>query len=210
MGAHVAQVSPPPRAGDEQRRRILRAATECLAIWGADGVKLRDIAERAGVSVGMLQHYFVARDPLLIEAFDWSSRELCSYWDRLVAGEDDPWDRITSLISDFTGHPQLRDHCKTWVELCAAGGRRPELRPAVERIVTWWREALDSALRQGEESGQFRLLLPRPTTVDLLVAAVDGWELRLASEASPLTAAQMREAFLSSARVLLGLGLEPD
>ena len=61
---------------EEQRERILRAASRVLAEHGFDGVRLRGIAKAAGVSIGMLQHYFETREHLLKQAAVWGSDDI--------------------------------------------------------------------------------------------------------------------------------------
>ncbi len=61
-----------PRVIDQQERRaqLARTAMEVIAARGVQGATLRDIADAAGVSVGILQHNFRTRNALLLAAFE--------------------------------------------------------------------------------------------------------------------------------------------
>lgn len=52
----------------ERRRRVLLAAIELAAEGGYDGVQMREVAERAGVAIGTVYHYFDSKDHLLAES----------------------------------------------------------------------------------------------------------------------------------------------
>ena len=56
-----------PRQVDHAARRaeLADAATELIADVGVDGLRLRDVAARAGCTTGMLTHYFADKRELL-------------------------------------------------------------------------------------------------------------------------------------------------
>ncbi|RDI23853.1 TetR/AcrR family transcriptional regulator [Lentzea flaviverrucosa] len=56
-------------AHDERRGAILEAVFEIIDTEGTHQVSIRRVAERAGVSVGRVQHYFPSKDDLLTAAF---------------------------------------------------------------------------------------------------------------------------------------------
>lgn len=65
------------RAGAEDRRaKVLEAAMYLIAERGLDGVSMRDIAERAGMSPGHILYYFASKDALLFDVLRWSEADL--------------------------------------------------------------------------------------------------------------------------------------
>ena len=42
---------------EERRAAIMAAAEQLLAVHGFDAMRLRDVAQQAGVSIGLIQHY---------------------------------------------------------------------------------------------------------------------------------------------------------
>ncbi len=61
----------------ETQERIVSAARELLAEDGPEGVSVRRVASRAGLSVGAIRHYFASQEELLVEA------GLTKYYDQL-------------------------------------------------------------------------------------------------------------------------------
>jgi TetR/AcrR family transcriptional regulator, transcriptional repressor of bet genes len=53
-----------------QRRSIAEAVFRLAVARGADAVSMRDVAAEAGVSLGMVQHYFRSKDEMLLFALD--------------------------------------------------------------------------------------------------------------------------------------------
>lgn len=61
----------PKRVDPVQRRRsIAEAVFRVTADRGVEAVSLRDVAAEAGVSLGMVQHYFRTKDEMLLFALD--------------------------------------------------------------------------------------------------------------------------------------------
>ncbi|GAB4054501.1 TetR/AcrR family transcriptional regulator [Catellatospora paridis] len=55
---------------DERRRTIAEAVFRVIETTGSEAVSLRDVAAEAGVSMGMVQHYFSTKDEMLMFALD--------------------------------------------------------------------------------------------------------------------------------------------
>ncbi|MDH4413344.1 MAG: TetR family transcriptional regulator C-terminal domain-containing protein [Rhizobium sp.] len=58
------------RAGEAERRKDLIAATlDSISDHGLEGATVRDIAARAGVTGGLIRHYFTGKDEMLQAAY---------------------------------------------------------------------------------------------------------------------------------------------
>lgn len=58
------------REGEDLRRRALVEATlACIATLGMEGTTVREIAIRAGVTAGLIRHYFASKDELVLAAY---------------------------------------------------------------------------------------------------------------------------------------------
>ena len=52
---------------EPRKIQIMEATERLIAEYGFDGLRLRDVSKTAGVSIGMIQHYFETRDGLVLE-----------------------------------------------------------------------------------------------------------------------------------------------
>lgn len=61
-----------PKVGQEKMRRaqVINAALECLAEKGFEDLTLDMVAEKAGVSKGVLMYYFSNKKDMMLKAFD--------------------------------------------------------------------------------------------------------------------------------------------
>jgi AcrR family transcriptional regulator len=207
MSSVDARRQPPPAEAPDRRAAILDAAARCLAEYGYDRVRLRDISRESKVSIGLIQHYFETRDVLLAEAFARVSQDLIAQWSLVVRDEADPWQRIVALIDRLAEDPDLRRHCITWTQFCVVASREPALRDGVREIYAVWRRHLADAVREGVASGRFRPAMDVDDVLDLLLTHVDGCELSIAAGVGGLDAERLRTLVLRTAA--LTLGLEP-
>jgi Transcriptional regulator len=59
------------RAGEGERRQDLITATlDCVAEFGLQGATVRQIAARAGVTGGLIRHYFSSKDQMIEAAYE--------------------------------------------------------------------------------------------------------------------------------------------
>lgn len=93
---------PAREGGAEVRERLLNAATELTIERGFDAAGIREIAERAGVSSGMIAYYFGSRrglyEAMFERAIDSLSSNLATELDALLPGADP----IETLIRTHT------------------------------------------------------------------------------------------------------------
>lgn len=74
-----------PKASDgtaERQAHILAATTRIIARKGFSGLTLRAVAEEAGCSRGLVEHYFNSKSSLICGANDWANT---TYLDRVAA-----------------------------------------------------------------------------------------------------------------------------
>jgi AcrR family transcriptional regulator len=169
----------------QRRAHILHATLGLVARVGADRVRLRDVADEANVSIGMLQHYFSTRDALLREAFHTHAAEVTDRVQTAGALDVDPWQRITSLITSITRPADFHQRCVLWVEFAAAASRDAELRTLMSEAYDRWRTPLTEAVQAGVSAQLFRPLLSAESVVNTLLALIDGYELAVAIGEQP-------------------------
>jgi TetR/AcrR family transcriptional regulator, transcriptional repressor of bet genes len=94
-----------PRQVDhaQRRREIADALWRVVADHGVDAVSLRRVAGEAGVSMGLVQHYFHTRDAMLLFAFEMVGERVADDCGRQLAAMDDPGprDRVRVLLTQW-------------------------------------------------------------------------------------------------------------
>lgn len=138
-----------PKLGMEpiRREQICRAAAKVIAKEGFAGTTMRMVAEEAGVSTGMLNHYYANRMEMLEETLVFVSqrqqaREAAGLED-LKPGEE----RLRCVIRSVL--PTDRESMQAWRVWIAAHGESvhlPELRRVMGSRNDLWFEILSVAL----------------------------------------------------------------
>ncbi len=64
------------RSADERRRALVDATLRCIAEHGLEETSVRRICEIAGVSLGLVSHYFDGKEALVAAAYDQVAGEL--------------------------------------------------------------------------------------------------------------------------------------
>lgn len=164
---------------EPRKVHILDVTERLMAEHGFDGVRLRDIAAGAQVSIGMIQHYFDTRDALLLEAVSHASWRRAEEWASLGSGVVDPVERTKILLQ---GSIADRARCQAWMETCSASTRHSDLSPMIARIYSAWRGSLHDSIQGGVDSGAFRLDVPLGQALDAIMAMIDGLMLAVGTQ----------------------------
>jgi AcrR family transcriptional regulator len=164
--------APIRRERDRRRHRqeILEAAERVFAEKGYGRARMREIADRAGFSVGYLYRFWPSKKDLFLDLFRAKSEE----FRRLVLGRMEeapgPVERIEALVD--VHFELLRDHrdffriFSTYVEV-AGLGMREELGREVDRARQRWIATVEKVVRDGVERKRFVALPPRTLAVAL-------------------------------------------
>lgn len=182
----------------------MAVAGRVLAERGFERTRLRDVAEAAGVSIGLLQNYFETRDAMLEEAFSFMCEELIGRWREQAQLAPDPWQKIAGLIEELMKEPDPRAHSATWTEFCSSASRHPQLRPPVVSVYHTWRRILVAAVEEGRVLGLFPPGMPASDIADAINAEVDGLHMAMAVGAGLMDERRFSRLALGVASALLG------
>jgi AcrR family transcriptional regulator len=114
-----------PRKRDITRAKVIQAAIECIYNEGFHAAHTNRIAERAGVSWGVLQYHFGDKDGLLQAVLDNIFADFTASLTRAQLQEDPLKPRIAALVDvlwSLVSQPQYR----VSVAILRNAGRSPE------------------------------------------------------------------------------------
>ena len=102
---------------DVRRHSLIQATAACLAEQGARGVSVRSICRRAGVSAGLLTHYFDGIGALIVETYRDTGRKVALAVEQAVVDAgDDPRARLEAYVTASFRPPVLDpDLLATWL-----------------------------------------------------------------------------------------------
>lgn len=162
---------------DDKHAVLVGAAARVLRRVGFERMRLRDVATEAGVSIGLLQHYFETREQLGREAFAAACGQRAADFAASAEGVEDSRERIERMLRHAFEPALIADRAGSWLELCAAASRDPLLRAEAAAVQAAWREPMLEAIRAGQRDGELSADLDPERAADLLLALVDGAEI---------------------------------
>ena len=140
----------------QTREVILNAACDVIAETGFENIRMRMVAERAGVSTAALHYHFDTRENLFAEALHYSFAHTGADVYEANGNGDSATARLARIISaSLPVTSSLRREWAMWQELWCRAGRDPESRTlAVDlyRAHTGW---IEETLSDGIASGEF-------------------------------------------------------
>ena len=180
---------PPPKARTfiEQARRdqIVRAAIETIADVGYAKASFARIAERAGISPGLISYHFRSKDQLLTQVV----ADVESAMERAIIDATEGAETYLAALRGMI-ETQIRYFGAHTSEIVALGEIFSHARgePGLSEAAASGRQAtldeLEVMFRGGQQEGEFRDFAPRPMAV-VLLAALEAMPSELLSTPEP-------------------------
>jgi TetR/AcrR family transcriptional regulator, fatty acid metabolism regulator protein len=162
----------------EKRRQILDGAIRVFARKGFHAARVGDVAEEAGVSHGLVYHYFTSKDELLETVFRETWNEVLA----AIAAVEDSGEPAREQLRQVTkillrGWQNEPDRTTVIMREIA---RSPELQRLIADL-TKPREAVERIIRAGQNRGELRHDVDARLASTMLYGAIDeiltGWVL---------------------------------
>jgi AcrR family transcriptional regulator len=175
------------RDPDNRRLALMDACAAGLAEDGASGVSVRGICARAGVSAGLLRHYFDGIDDLIARTYAHVAAQVNAALQAAVAAAGPaPVARLRAFVTaSFLPPVATPGLLATWLAFWSLVKTRPEIAALHREIYSASLAELETLLRAaGVAEGDVRLAAIAVT------ALVDGLWLELSLDAGAFTPAE--------------------
>lgn len=130
------------RSESERREAIIQAAFEVASRDQLGGLSMRAVAERAGVSKGLVFFYFTDKDTLLLALLDWLlETTLVVEPPAEEAGEGGPARRLLAMVThEVEKLPAERAQAELFLDFWVLGRGQPEIQTRIRRAFVRYRE----------------------------------------------------------------------
>lgn len=183
--------------GPIRRRQVIDAVREILELEGWDALTMKRVSDRAGVSTGILAHYFGNKESMVADAIRDAYGRFIDDVLSTVALRQGALEKLIALIDRLTP-PSTRD-VPGWTFWFAVWGRMPfdaDIRRELAIVYLEYSFLVANILREGMEEGSV------PTSVDPVlaghqfVALADGLGLRCQMDPQGFPASTLRQVLL--------------
>ncbi|MEU0989468.1 TetR/AcrR family transcriptional regulator [Streptomyces sp. NPDC005953] len=215
QSAHVEGRGSSVRAGDAatevdltalRRLQLIGAASEVICRNGVDGARLKDIAQEAGVSLGMVQHYFRRREELISETISAMLELTLATWRSVSEREPDPVRRLFALLRfQVAGWAPFPKRWSFWIEFWSAANRDDTLRTYAQNVYQRWEFPFRSAVDAGLASGDFTPSVPVDRVSVILMSLADGAAVHVLMAGDTLDDEGMFDLLIDMACRILGI-----
>lgn len=157
----------------ETYHKLIVAAAACFAEKGFNGTSVREIALRAGISLGAMYTYFKGKDEL-VEAIILEEQKSA------LAKQQEPLHgtcfgqicRLAISCIQEVGYPSSHS---LWVEIIAESARKENLRVAFIASDKVMREGVADIIRKGVAAGEFSPHVDTQEATMTIFALIDGF-----------------------------------
>jgi AcrR family transcriptional regulator len=174
---------------EERRNVILEVTCQVVIERGFGAIRVVDVADRLGVSTGLIHYHFESKDQLLAEAFQWAAEadlaRLHAEVDRIGTAVE----RIERLIRLYA-HIEAEPGWMLWIDGWGEALRDPTLQRISQRLDLEWQQVLADLLRLGVAAGEFTCADP-DAAAWRLTALLDGLGLQVTVHEGLLTHEQL-------------------
>jgi AcrR family transcriptional regulator len=158
----------------QRRRELVSAASSLVSRKGLSGVRLRDVADAAGLTSGAVLYYYDNLDDLFTAAYDRAIDRFCADRERAIAGIVDPALRLATAVGMAIPQGPDDDEIRLLYELEPVAFRDEAcaalMTAYVERQIAMYAAILEA----GAATGTFALAGDARTIARNLIALEDG------------------------------------
>lgn len=170
------EASPISIEPNNRRSQIVRAAYCAIAEMGFEGLRMREIAARAGIDHSTLHYYFRGKESLIAGVLDYIVQEL------YLGRDTETSDRQRSPREQLDAHfaallRQGREHPEMFVvlaEIHARSARDSGIHSVMQSNERAWKKFILAILRAGVRTGDFDPMLDTDIAADAVLALIRG------------------------------------
>ncbi|MCW1918720.1 TetR family transcriptional regulator C-terminal domain-containing protein [Rhodobacter sp. KR11] len=195
-------------AEDKRRLALVEATLALVAEGGAQNATVRSIAERAGVTAGLIRHYFQSKDQLLIAAYrhlmDRMTDDSASV---LRAAPHAPEARLAAFVAASLTAPVVDPEALTlWATFLQETRRDPVMRETHSQTYLGYRDRLQGLI--ADLPGDWPDLHARRMAI-ACNAVIDGLWMEGCALPEAFAPGELAELGIRSVGAILGVDLTP-
>lgn len=183
------------------RERLVDEMARLVQTKGFNSTSINDVIQAVGIKKGTLYYYFSGKDELGLAVLERDRNDFLKFLDQHLSGADP----LKSLDQFFKA--AFKKHKDTgFVGGCLWGNTALEMsdtnfvyKKIVEKVLVEWVTKVESVIRRGQQTGQFKIDQSSDGLAHLVVAGIEGGIMmsRITKQEAPF------KSCLESLRVLL-------
>lgn len=164
---------------DERRAEILETTCTVVIERGFAGTRIADVANKLGVSTGLIHYHFDNKQLLLAEAFKYAARKDMARMEAQIAKAPTALAKLDSIFKLYA--PEEDDYSwMLWIDSWGEALRNPAMEAISQELDLQSKDQIESIIREGVAGEEFRCADPTGSAWRLS-ALVDGLAIQVAA-----------------------------
>jgi TetR/AcrR family transcriptional repressor of bet genes len=138
---------------NERRRQIVEATLQLMADRGFSATSVREIAQRADVSLGTLQHHFEGKAEIVFSCLQYMFDSWAYRAGRVLTTGEPPLKRLENLIDLVLGDPEADYLWRVYLAFAHETAYDRSLRRAADEAHQRWDGLLNATVQQAIDEG---------------------------------------------------------
>jgi len=180
VGKPAKQTEPESGLESQRRSQLMTATMQCVAEVGVEKTTVWMVAERAGVSTGMVLYYYRNKRELINSAVSWASREFADRLNTVTEGSFGP-ERLKESMKIFLHDPSGAIPANFLIQYRMAALNDDEIRQRSLGQYENSRLSLAKSVRTAQEHGQIRSDVSDYALADLIYTLANGLAAEMAA-----------------------------
>lgn len=182
-----------------RRRQLIDATISSIHAHGLGETTVAKIARRAGVSSGIIHHYFTGKDDLLAATMRTLLSDLQTGVAARLRAADSPRARLVAIVDgNFAAEQFSAEVMTAWLAFYGEAVHSPALKRIARIYAARLRSNLLHALRHGRTAAEAEMI------ADTVAALIDGIWLKEALKAGSVDPARARAIVMNTLDTLAG------
>jgi AcrR family transcriptional regulator len=177
---------------DHRRREIAMLTLDVMRAVGIENASIRGIAQRGGISMGVLTHYFKTKDDLVVFTFRWLADHSYAQLDKMIEKCAPGLPCLETAIDAMFPKGGEPAALALWMSLWDRAVRNPLFAREHRDYDRRWRKYITRFLGEAVKLKQVPDNLNVATATDLIIAASDGLWLAMTLEPRRFSKAKRR------------------
>jgi AcrR family transcriptional regulator len=189
------------------REKIINSTLTVITNKKVSGMRLRDVARQAGVSLGTIHYHFPTKSALLVDVLGYMKQ--CFDEDRQREFSWDILDPDQKLWSFMTQEQKLLleepDREMVFLDFWGQASINPQIQQKIRLVYNTWRKEAEEVIEEGIKRGNFTSIDKRLISY-IVIALLEGFAVQFLIDPE---ASDIEEFFLVSYRMILRILTDP-
>jgi AcrR family transcriptional regulator len=157
-----------------RRSQLTRAAYKVVGEKGYSDFTIKDIAEEAGLSTGLVHYYFKDKEDLLFNLLRGMNAKLKDQLNKTLTVLTEPQDKLLAFCDEaFALVDKEKAYFYVLIDFWAQMNHDNRIRQANVKLFQSYREEITAILKEGETKGVFKVVDVKLTSV-IIISLIQG------------------------------------